>query len=428
MAFLSDINALTKKIYKKGGVTKLVPEESYNYLVRNIPFKPSHKLGEKYVESFELSLSGGFTFGDGQSRVTLNDAASMKLGKAEIPAKEIILTDDILISELKAAYEAGEKAFEKVVGLTKANMLKSMHIMLESQFIYGQYSKGLGTVEVDSAVELTSTTAEFVITEATFAEGLWALKVGFSIDIYNGTDADILNSNAALVITKVDIENRKITVSGNASDIDALVQDATTDDHSDLYVQWRGTRAASDAWSEQAGLLKQITNTGDLFGINAGTYEAFRGLDESDSGEFSYDMIMSQVAKLVGRGCMENLVVLCHPKAWQKVASANAAQQNFVSENKKQVKGAEKLAFKGINGEVEIVPHPLMQQSLAIVMPKDAAKRIGAGEIDFTAPGADAPEFYKPGRANYLAIDLYCHEVLFVCKPNVTCVLSGFSV
>lgn len=428
MALLTDINNLTKKVYAKGGVTKLIPEESYCYFVKNIPFKESQKIGEKYVESLELSLSGGFTLlSPGAGKTTLNDGITMKVKKAEISAYQIFLSDNLLAEEVANTMKAGEKAFEKAAGLLHTNMMKSMSLMLESQFLYGR--SGLGKITVDTAAEVTSTTATFNIDQKEFASGLYIGREGFKIHVYNDTDDALVSSgaDAEFVIEYVDVEEREIKVSGTATGIDALVAAVTTNDKV-CSVYWLNAHPSSSSYNEAAGIHKQITNTGDLFGIDAGDYRLFKGLEvDAQDAQISYDLIMRGVAKAVNRGLMQDVICAVNPVAWQKIADANAAQHQYTG-NDKQVKGARKLEFVGINGAVKIIPHPMVKEGHAFILPKDAIKRIGGADVSFGMPGESNDYWFKDGNNNAFTTNLYTNQAIFLCKPNLSVLVHNFSV
>ena len=86
---------------------------------------------------------------------------------------------------------------------------------LEIEMLHGRRS--IGTI---SAISGTSTTRVLTISDASWSAGIWAGMENCTLDAYRTatTFSDTkINSNAKMILTVVDVANKKLTVTGNAT-------------------------------------------------------------------------------------------------------------------------------------------------------------------------------------------------------------------
>jgi hypothetical protein len=253
-----------------------------------------------------------------------------------------------------------------LVAMRTGNMKQSLMKVAEITSIHG--AKGIGTL---SAVSDSSGTNVLTITAASWAPGVWAGMIGLKLDAYTSTVKQ--NTNAALVVSAIDFDNRQITVTGNSSDTAAI------DNNSVLYLY--GSYGV-----EQTGIISQLDNAGSLFGINASTYSLWKAVELTVSGALTFAKILEGQSKAVSQGGLdEDVVLLVSPKTFESLNDDISALRSYDSSYKseKGEMGVKSIKFHGQAGLIEVVSHPFMKEGEAFSVPKSALRRIGACDIEF---------------------------------------------
>jgi hypothetical protein len=232
------------------------------------------------------------------------------------------------------------------------------------------------------------------------------------LDIYNGVTQ--ANTNAPLVVVAVDSANRKITVTGNTTDIPALdTLIAANANVLDIY--FYGAYG-----NEMAGLDQIITNSGTMFNINAAAYALWQGNTYgAGSGALTMGKILSGVAKAVDRGLNEDCTALVNPNSWANVMSDLAALRRYDGsyDKNKADNGVQKITFYSQNGKIDIVSHNIIKESECLIFPQKRAKRIGAQDMSFKTPGREEEIFLQlAGNAGF-EIRNYTDQAFFMETP-----------
>lgn len=255
-----------------------------------------------------------------------------------------------------------EGAFEDATKFLISNMLRSFAKKIEAALFYGQM--GYGTV-FDPPVGTT-----IKITPAEYAPGIWIGGENMPLEIRS---ADGLTVRGTCNVTAVSISDRTITV-------DTLPV---------------GTVATDVIWhkgaygNEMAGVHKIITNTGSLFGINAGSYSLWKGVTVSAGGTaLSLATVEKAIAQAVNKGLDDDVTVLVNPKAWSDLLTEQAAKRMYDgSYNAGQVQnGAKVIKFYGLNGTIDVVGSPFVKEGYAYVLCMADWKKIGSTDITFERP------------------------------------------
>lgn len=382
-----------------------------------VPFSYAEKgIGAHYDQPVSLTQEAGFTYnGTAGGIVALAAAANGVIKNAQVYGSEVVLRAQLSNLFITRAMEKGEKSFEKGLSFKVFDMNASMRKRQEIGMLYGQ--KGVGTVE--SVTDLTGNVAEIVITEGTWAGGIWAGAEGARLDSFTTTTKN--NASGVLTITKVDSENRKLTVTFTGT----LASEVTAGD----VLFFQGTYGGSTTFNEMAGLQKIISNTGSLFGIDAATYSLWAGSTVSSAGLLTYPKLQTYVAKAVNKGLMEKCLVLVSPKGWSALANDMAALRMLDSSysNKKAQNGAEALEFHSQNGALEVVAHPFVKDGDCFILPLDAMQRIGSVDVSFGLPGGD--EKYFTWLPEYNAVELRCmaDQAIFLDRPAQAVFVTGIT-
>ena len=385
---VSTLNGLFKEVYGDD-VKQLIPTS--NQLQQLIPLKAGAKrLGNLYHQPVVLAWPGGFTMAAASSGAfSLNSAVASTMKDASLAGAQIVLRE-YMDYEAAARAASGVNAFVDATKLMFEMMQKSARKRIEAELLYGQV--GLGVVQSSSSA--TSPTV-ITFTAASWAPGLWSGIEGSEYDIYNG--ASQVNTNAALVVSSVDIDARQVTFTGNNTDIAAIAAG------NDLY--FRGAYG-----NEAAGVHKILTNTSSLFGIDAGNYNLWKATSYSaGSAALTFNKVKAAVGKAVGRGLDEDVILLVNPKGWDDMMTDLAALRRFVEREGggSYEIGSEKIVFYSQAGKIEIRPHIMVKEGFAYGLVKSNWLRVGASDLTFQTPGYGGQIFTQ--LQSYAGFDVRCY-------------------
>lgn len=395
-------------------VQSLVPDSAK--LTKIIPFVSRDKeLGSKYHQPVVVTSENGVTYAAADSGAfALEDSVSMTLQDAQIQGSQMLLRSAMSYDAASRASNS-KKAFVKGTELLVENMMESLHKRLEISLLHGQVGIGVNVSSVN--VDATHTTIQ--LTTASFAAGIYSGIEGAKVQFYLVSNNNLVSSGADSVfaIDSVDIDNRKIVVSGTATGITAL------DAAADTNIFFKGSYG-----NEMAGMAKIISNTGTLFNISAVNYVLWKGNTYSaGSAALTMAKILSAVGKGVQRGLDEKVCVAVNPLTWANLASDIAALRSFDSsyDPKEQKSGTESLKYIGQNGEIEIISHNLVKEGEAFIFPPKRCKRVGAQEASFKTPGREDEIFlHLPSNAGF-ELRVYSDQALFIEAPAKCIYISG---
>ena len=353
-------------------------------LLKLIPFKEDEKIGNAYHQPVLVSMEQGFTHAAASAGAfALNAAVPAVMQDAQVGAYQILLRSS-LDYESAARAASSKAAFVKATELLVTNMKMAATKRSEIGVLYGQ--SGLGIVASTSA---NGSDLDITFTAASFAPGIWIGSESMKLDVYNG-DSQI-NTNAAVVVKATDIDNKKITVSGNATDLGNIAGTHT------LYFYGAYGK-------EMAGLDKIITNTGTLFNISATTYNVWKGNSYgAGSATLSLAKISKAISKAANRGLEEKTYCFVSNTTWADLMTDMAALRKFDASysNNEMQNGSRFIKFFAQTGEIEIVPSIYVKEGEAFIFPKTIS-RIGSTDVTFNIPGMSEQFFlHLPSNAGY---------------------------
>lgn len=392
-------------------VVNLQPESAI--LSKMVKFKESERIGKSYQVPVILSSEHGCTYlaaGDGVT--TLNDSIAAVLKNAEVQGAQIVLRGQI---DYEAASKAAssKQAFKNSTELMVENLVESAARRLEAMFLYG----GSGIGVADTSVNSTATKTVITMTTASFAAGLWAGMEGAQLDLYNGGSK--LNTTQALVIDSVDLDLRKVTVTGAAADITAVDTQLSSGDATFFF---RGAKS-----KECSGLDAIITNSSTMFGIDASAYALWKGSSYSaGSAALTMAKVLSAVQKAVAKGGLnEEVVVLVNPLSWGNLNSDQAGLRQYVTSDSVAKNGFESIEYRGMNGKISVVAHPMVKEGEAFIFPPKRMKRVGSQELSFQTPGRAGEIFLHIPDKNAYEMRIYGNQSLFCEAPAKTVKITG---
>ena len=306
----SDLDGLFKQVYADK-LENLIPDNSI--LVKKVPFQKKKRIGAQYNQPVILQQENGVTYAAaGAGAFALNAPINMATKNAEVPSVQMLLRSQMdYETASKASGGNDARAFFNSTKLMDQSMLESITQRLECSMLYGSSTGGLGVTA--SGTEVTTTTADLVISDATWAVGIWSGQEGAVIDCYDtvgGTPGTNLNSGD-VTISAIDVDNKTITITASTADIDAITLANTTGVNVAIF--WKGTATAA-ATSDMNGIDKIITNTGSLFGISAADYNLWKGNTYSaGSAAITLEKVIKAPTVAVGKGLNEDIIAYVSP-------------------------------------------------------------------------------------------------------------------
>lgn len=397
------LTGLFKDVYEDK-IVNLVPESSV--LQKRIKFVENDKReGRLLHQPVLLALPTGMTFGVGA--VALNNPVASTMGDAQIAGAGMTLADRITYDVAAKAASGGTRAFVEATELIVDALTQSMSKFIEIELMWG--SSAHGTLGESTVHTGTSTTATVTIDTAEWSAGIWSGMENINVDMYNA--GVLINVNAPLVVTAVNVSTRVITMTGNATDVALINTDNGTALQIFPYLAFG---------QEMQGYFNILSNTGTLFNINAATYALWQSnVYDVLSTALNFGKVQSGIALATARGLMEDITVFVNPTTYSNLITSQAGARRYDSSYKKSEleNGTESLCFYGPNGKIEIVGHIFMKQGYAFALPLKRCQRTGATDLTFTLPGMPGEFFLQlPG---YTAYELRCYtlQAAFLNSP-----------
>lgn len=399
-----DFSALHKVAYGTAGVPELVPDVAM--IQKDIKFSEATLMGDYYEQAVRLALPGGFTraAGDGTAGVyTLNGATAGTLKKAKVYGYQMTLQDQIAYEDLAKAAKGGAQAYKKATALFFEGMQISMRKMLEIMALYGQ--SGIGTIGT-----YTSGDPSITISTATWAPQIWSGLEGTYIDVMNGTSSSVRGS---VYIVSVDIENKKITLSGTVSG-------ATAND----VVYFKGGYG-----TEMYGLQYILANSGSLFNISASTYSNWKAAQHTVSGAFSFQALKKGLGKGMAKGLMYPINVYCSIGAFDDlVGDIHQLRQVDKSEVRKIELGQDEVVYKYAGVAASVKPHAMVKEGHALGVVPQFSKRVGSTDFALGVPGGPTDKiWFDLETKNGAEARAYTHQAIFSEMPSVNVYWSSIT-
>ena len=393
---VTSLNALFKESYAEN-INYLVPDGVRFYKMIDF-IKHEKRPGALYHQPVSLTLEHGFTYGGANGGVfALNDAAAGVMQDATIQGHEMVLRSAIGVGAVSRSLNSAT-SFEKATKYLVANMLRSFSRRLEVQMLYGK--SGI------SKIKTSTTGAVLELKPSDFASGIWSGAEGMEIDLPAGTRK----------VVSVDFDAFTVTVDS------AIVVTAEDD------VYYKAAQA-----NEFAGIESIIRNSGVLFGINASTYNLWKGRVLDNGGvkrDISFELITSAVTKLIEKGLVDRRASVCiNPSQFDVLLADLAAKRTFDQSYKteEQKEGSKSIKFYSQNGEIEVVPSIYVKQGHAFVLCMEEFMRVGSRDITFDMPGYEGQFFRLLNDSNGYELRAYTDQALFCSAPGLQALITDLA-
>lgn len=422
-----DFSSLTG-VFKEAYGSKIadnIPDSSI--VTRMTEFQKGEKmLGNLYHVPVKVQANVGATYNSDGSAFTILAALPMLTKDAQIRGSEILIPGPVSYATITRS--AGKNSFGRAMDLMIDDLRKSMRKRVELGLLWGGATlssaipsgAGLGNTTAGSVTATSSTVTTIIIDLAHWAPGIWAGLTGAQVNFYVVSSGALVSSSADAIftITSVNMTTRAVAFTGTTTGSTALVTAAAAA----LAPMFRGAIGV-----EMTGLYKIISNTTTLFNVDGSTYEQWQGNTYSaGSAQLTFEKLQDAVAVLNGRGLEEDVTVLVAPTTYAKLNSELAGARVLDSsyDKSKGKNGVEAIEFFGSNGKIQVVSHPYMKESFAMILPMDHVYRIGSTEPTFQpVPGADNV-FHQNSTAG-VEVRVYTDQAVFVDAPSYCCLITG---
>lgn len=339
-----------------------------------IKFDTENKLGEALSEAVWLTRPTSVSYNPGAN--DLEDGIASQSQEFRLSGKEVVVREAVIL-KLLASAQGDRQAFRNLYKQLITNIYMEAKRRLEIQLMYG----GLSIGRANAAATGSSTTRDVVISAATWAPGMWAGAEGTRLDAYNSTTQ--LNTNAVILVTGVDFDTRTVSLSGNATDLTALTSAGTA---AEFY--FRGAYG-----NEPDGLIKIVGLTGSYGNINAASFTGWKGNTQSCAGgDLTFDLIGKLVAKAMGRGGLEdNVIVICGNDSWNglntQLQALRTIDQSFKPDGEV---GHEGISYRQGNVRVKVKASPFCKGGDAAMFPESGNyhARVGATDVTMENPAS----------------------------------------
>lgn len=403
------LNGLFKTQYAPD-LNDLIPQHAI--LQQKIKYVPADKQnGAFYAVPCVLRSSQGVSYlGETGNAQTLQYAVNAIMKEAQVKGSELNIRGQLSYKALSQASTAGARAFKKSSSWLVEDMANVAFTRLELSTLHGQV--GLGVVETNAA-------GVVVVTDASWATGIWVTLEGASFDFWTGG-----TKHCTATLSKVESDLRQLTFVSATSG--ALADIAVNDD-----IFPAGAKTGATDFNEMCGIFKQYSTTnGTLFNINSREdYSLLQGNVVSGVGEISSAKIVAACSKAVDKGLMTDAIVLVGTKTFADLNAENMGLRMFDSSysGAKAENGAQALSYDHINGKLSVVCHPFLKSGQALIMDPNDALFVGSSKPTFEIPGMPDKFFRLVTDTNAVELQNYADLAVFVHKPGQGVVLEGIT-
>lgn len=425
VADFSNIESLFKTKY----APDLIKLNYKDFKITNLaPFKKTEMIGKNYEVPVIVSDEQGYTTAAPRAGAyTLNSAVSMAMQTATVLSYQATLRSEIAFDAI-AQSQGKEEAFSPAELEQFKSNVRTFKRKQEIAMLYGQ--SGLGQTLSSNNTDATTTIVTF--TEASWANGLWILMKNALYQFWKSDNTLVSSGNDSIfTVYAIDVNNRKVTFTGTAQGITDL-QTAIDAGTCDVFMY--GARTGATTYSEMVGIDKIISNTGELFGIDAGIYDIWKANTYPVNGELTFNKIIDGINVATSRGDAEGMTykVYVNNKAFAKLSNdASTFRQLDSSYSEESFKnGFKRLRFFVGDSVAEIISYSYIKQGEAFALADSSFQRIGAVEMQFGVPENSkfqGPIFYFLQDKNGIGYQSYGNQSIFCKKPWMQVKFTGIT-
>jgi hypothetical protein len=367
-----------------------------------------------------VGQSQGFSYGGPEGLAfDLASAIPMTMKDATIQGYEFVLRDLLSVGAASRS-TTGKNAFVQATKLLVEQMYRSFTRRMETIMFYGRENIGIIS---------SMTGSNIVISAAEWAPGIFTGAEKAELQFYDVTTTTMLNASGSAKITAVDMETRTLTLANVDAGTIAAVQAAITATDV-VQIHFKGARIDATTFNEFHGVHAILSNTGDLFGINATSYSLWKAsIVDCDAAVLSLDLVEKGVAKAMAKGLGEEEIVLFVSSiTWTALLTEMTAKRMYDSSynSAKLVNGTKVIEFNTPNGTVKIEASIYVKEGYAYLIPPKEFIRVGSCDISFEQPGREGQFFKLLENANGYELRCYTDQALFTARPGICVLFKNF--
>lgn len=391
-------------------------------LATRIGFEEGNLIGGKYHVMVDLQQEHGFTYAAAGSTPTLLAAVAGQTGDVQVEGSQIYGRANVSYEAIMRSVQEGKQAVRNATKWVVKRLGRSGTKRLEIDILHGR--RGIGTI---SGISGTSTTRVLTISDSSWSAGIWAGMENCTLDARRtaSTFADTkINANAAIVVTAVDVANKQISVSGNATDLTSL--DSYAANTGFLFFE------SSSPTTSMAGIDAIVRNTGTLFNVSATNYALWAGNTYSSStGTPSMSKFLDALSMAASFGLMGmKATAVVSPKCFEVLNSDQAALRKYdVSYRAASAEnGSEGLVYHGQTGPLEILSHAFQKDGQAHIIVEEELHRIGASDLSFVDRGGPSPRLILESSTTPASeMRIQSHQAIYSEYPRHMVLLDGIT-
>lgn len=362
-------------------IAELLPDFALTQKENRIEFvKSGQRPGGPYRHPVEVARENGFTDAPAQSGAfDLNSPSSLQIRHADVEGTNKVLNMAVGYEELSRA-RTKNQTFTPELQLRLNNAIVSHAFRREVDRLYGGE---VGVFPINSDTAPSSTTRTLTSADADWSLGTWGQAQEATVE-FRQADGTLVSSGADAFFTVgfVDPDDRQVTFTGTVTGCSALTTALNT---VAVHCYFKGAYAAGFK-----SLKTIMTNTGTLYGLSAAEWTGWLSNTKTfNGGILTFGRIIRSLAVPTSRGMTGKVTVMISPDTWTDVADSAGTQRVFDSSYSKGAVtvGSTKITYYSQNGEVEILPHPLVRNGDAFAVVFEDAVAIGSTDITFDTPG-----------------------------------------
>lgn len=412
-ATITTANGVAKRVF--GKLQDLIPGNREQF-IRRVKLDKDNLVGAEYQEPVFLTGEHGATWtGNGGAGATLNGAEVAISAPATINPYSMWFQARVVIDSAARMLAAGEASFANYITVQAKNTRKAVDKRLEIMHVnskIGIASSGSGT---------TTLLMSFGGAGGQWSPHAWLGLRNCHVNAYT-TAGVLLNTDADLVVTKVDPKNKQITFTADASDGTAIA--AATNPEFYFLTQF-GNQGVS---------LRDICtlSSGDtLFGIASATYNdvwAATQVTWNGTDEFTWELLQNGIEEAVGRGLERDLNVFVPFPVWTSLNSSIDALRVFdssASVSKIDMGHDEDaISYRSLGVKMKIIPSGYVFEKEVLcfadpTMDTDSLKLVGSTPGSFQNPLKGEGEMvYHVQGTNMMEWCYFTNQSLFTTAPR----------
>lgn len=388
-------------------------------IASSILFETQDSTGDYYNAPIDLQLEQGVTYAAAGVLPSGSGYLSPTAGKmenAQLAGAQYFGRSQVSYEAISRSARVSAAAFEKATSHVVKRLMFSLLKRFEIDLLHGQL--GWGTIE---SVSGSSTTRAWVLSDATWTSGIWAGMKNATLDVfaadYSGTK---VNSNAAVTITSVDPATRTLNVSGNATDLTAIVAGMQ------LFPQTQTPTTALYGLTKWASLTSA---SGTVANIATGSFELWQSNQYNVAGQLSMQKVLAAVSMAFDYGLITGGKLIVSGRGFEQLTADQAALRQYDVSYKpvSAQNGVEKLVYSGTAGDIEIMPHWAQKPGQALFYSPEPLKRIGSEELGFITRAGGEKLILESSDSPATEMRMYGNQNLFCDMPRHLVSLTGIT-